>query len=387
MRVLVSTTAGAGHLGPLTAFARPLRDAGHDVAVAAPASFAAAVERAGFAHLSFADADPEALGRVFASLPNLPYEEAAARVAREVFCGHTAQAALPGVRSIIEDWRPDLLVREPAEFASLAVAAELGLPHVRIGIGLVWHENRFTAVLDEPLAALGYADGVAGLRRERAVSLLPESFEDPEDPGSRSIRRFRDPSMVAGGGGDPLPAWWDESLAADPLVYVTFGSVAATHGAFAQVHKEAVAAVAGRPWRVLLTTGDGADLDGLGPVPPNVHVEKWFPQQQVMAHADAMVGHGGFGTTLQALAAGMPSVVVPLFADQPYNAARIAAVGAGVALDGGIPAVADGLGPAIERVLADPSYRAGARRIAADIAALPPVAEAVPLFEELATIR
>ena len=34
-----------------------------------------------------------------------------------------------------------------------------------------------------------------------------------------------------------------------------------------------------------------------------------------------MVGHGGFGTTLGALLAGVPQVVVPLFADQPHNAA------------------------------------------------------------------
>jgi UDP:flavonoid glycosyltransferase YjiC (YdhE family) len=50
-----------------------------------------------------------------------------------------------------------------------------------------------------------------------------------------------------------------------------------------------------------------------------------------MAHAGAMVGHGGSGSTLMAMAAGVPLAVVPLFVDQPYNARRVAALGAGLA--------------------------------------------------------
>lgn len=61
----------------------------------------------------------------------------------------------------------------------------------------------------------------------------------------------------------------------------------------------------------------------------------------------------------------------------------MAAIGAGVAVHGGMAAMADELGPAIERVLHDPELRSGAARIAADIAALPPVADAVPVVERL----
>ncbi len=51
----------------------------------------------------------------------------------------------------------------------------------------------------------------------------------------------------------------------------------------------------------------------------------------MLAHASAMVGHGGFGTTMGALAAGVPQVVVPLFSfDQVVNGDHVAAVGAGL---------------------------------------------------------
>lgn len=59
MRILGATTAGAGHFGPLVPFTGALCDSGHDVIVAAPGSFAASVDRAGFVHRPFADVPQE----------------------------------------------------------------------------------------------------------------------------------------------------------------------------------------------------------------------------------------------------------------------------------------------------------------------------------------
>jgi hypothetical protein len=72
-----------------------------------------------------------------------------------------------------------------------------------------------------------------------------------------------------------------------------------------------------------MTVGDAADEAELGSLPANVSAKRWIPQAAILAKASAMVGHGGFGTTTGALLAGVPQVVVPLFADQPYNAARV----------------------------------------------------------------
>lgn len=60
MRVLCSTTAGEGHFGPLRVLAHACWVAGHEVRVAAPASFAGTVQRAGLDHVPFAEPSPEA---------------------------------------------------------------------------------------------------------------------------------------------------------------------------------------------------------------------------------------------------------------------------------------------------------------------------------------
>jgi len=111
-----------------------------------------------------------------------------------------------------------------------------------------------------------------------------------------------------------------------------------------------------------------------------VRAERWIPQAEVLTEADAMIGHGGFGTTLGALLAGVPQVVVPLFADQPYNARRIAALGAGLAADSGAPA---SVRAAVERVLAEPGFRVAAGRVALEAQAMPSIDAAPAELEAL----
>ena len=119
MRVLVASTAGAGHWAGLLPFARAAVAAGHDVRVAAPASFAATVEGAGLVHEPFADADPAALGAVFGRIPAVTMHEADDLVVREVFGRLDTRAALPAVQALVERWRPDVVLREPAELGVL----------------------------------------------------------------------------------------------------------------------------------------------------------------------------------------------------------------------------------------------------------------------------
>jgi UDP:flavonoid glycosyltransferase YjiC (YdhE family) len=159
---------------------------------------------------------------------------------------------------------------------------------------------------------------------------------------------------------------------------VTFGSVVAHLPEATAVFRAALDAVAGLPARVLLTVGRAFDLTTLGPVPDNVRVEAWVAQDEVVGHAALVVCHGGSGTTFGALAAGVPLVVCPLFADQSRNGEAVERAGAGVVIDGEIPPAGGlrSLGPedaaalraGIEAVLSDPSCADGAKRIASEMA-------------------
>ena len=394
MRVLFSTTAGAGHFGPMVPVAQACLAAGWEVAVAAPGSFGDSVRAAGLDHLPFPEPPHDLMGQVFGRLPTLPPAEGDRVVMVEVFGRLDAQAALPAFTTFMADWRPDLVVREPCEFGSLVAAEHAGIPQAQVAIGMARFGGAFVELLEEPLAELSEMAGLpVGRAAERMAEidsltsvpasldtsergLLMREFGHPVADDASPVWRFR---TVPRSTPTLPPAWGDPDL---PLVYVSYGSVLAGVGHFSAVYAETLAALADQPIRVLMTTGTGLDLDDLGSIPANARVEHWWPQADVMPAASAMIGHGGFGTTMMALAAGVPQVVVPLFAgDQHVHAAQVASVGAGLNL--AVPDLATDLPAALRTILTEPAFRDQARAVAAEIAALPDLDECLPLLESL----
>jgi hypothetical protein len=380
MRVLFATTANDGHFGPLRPFVRAVLEAGHDVRVAAPASYAETLRKAGFAHEPFADAPPELIGPVMARLPTLPFDEANRTVLREVFARIDAQAALPALTATIDSWRPDLVVRESAELGSLAAAERAGLPHVHVCIGMHEVGDLFAQETTEQVAELGRLVGLPegrlaeALAAETVLSAVPDSVD-----GAGAPWRFRDPGLVDPSGG--LPDAWGQADA--PLVYATFGSVTASLGVFGGVFRDALDALADEDVRVLMTVGRGLDPASLGPLPANARVEQWWPQGAVLSQAAALLGHGGFGTTMGALANGVPQVVAPIFtSDQVVNGRHVADSGAGLTVPPGPSSVA-AAAALVPRLLAEPSYAERARAVATEIASLPHPSAAVRVMEGL----
>jgi hypothetical protein len=389
MRVLLTTKRGAGHFGPLTPFAHAFRRAGAEVLVAAPASAGDMVRAEDLPVWLFDEAPEEERNVVFAAAWQLREEERGPYVFAEAFARIDARAALPGLLEVCRRWRPDVVLSEISELAGPLVAESLGIPAVCVGIfqqgkaEWVMETPEVISAIDGLRAELGLGTDPEGERLFSTpyFTLVPAALEEPDAPMLRGAWRFRETEVEARAHSS---APWAHG--AEPLVYVTFGSVAPTMEFFPGVYRAAIDALSNLPVRVLVTVGRDRDPADLGPLPANVHAERWVPQRDVMPHAAAMVCHGGSGTVTMGLAAGVPMAVVPLFADQPYNAQSIAAIGAGIALEGGADAVAR-LGDAVSRLLVDPAYGANAARIADEIGALPSVDVAPAIVRELVADR
>ena len=358
--------------------------AGHELLFAGPPDLAGPVDAAGFQFWQFDPPPEDELGAIWGRVPELPPEEANEVVVGEIFGRLNTTAALPRLRAACEEWRPDAVLRDPNEYGS-ALAGELhGIPHARVAVGLASSEELALGIAAGAIDAIRQAEGLRSdpgadlLRRSPYLSVFPAGLDEGMQPDTH---RFHDPAWDEPPG--ELPDWWP-GRDGDPLVYVTFGSVAGSFPQALPVYSVAMRAVAELPVRVLLTVGRDLDLDALPDPPDNVRIERWVPQQDVLGHAAAAVVHGGSGSTLGAIAAGVPLVVVPLFADQPQNACRVAEVGAGLAVEPNrddVEATVRPLGDAIQTVLDDPSYRHRARSLADELRAEPPVDDAVPLFE------
>ena len=374
MRVLLSTTSGAGHFRPLLPIARALARAGHDLACAAPEEASKMVTGEGLAHLPFAGVPgdhPDRLA-VLGSMRTLPADEARRLFCSVIFGRLNTGFALPGALAAVEEFVPDLVLHDGAELAVRIAAEAAGVPQVAVNPSLTIPAfvTSAAAGVTQLRAGLGLEPDPSGARMLSAptVSAFPASFDFPY-AAEHDVHRFRDPDLHLGREGS------------GELIYVTLGSEAHSLPFFAGVLREAVsgALTAGLP--VVVSTG--AEIDGgvLAGLEGDLRVERWVDQADVLSRAMAVVCHGGSGSTLGALAAGVPLVVVPLFADQPDNAERVAATDTGRRVDPG-PDLAARIGAALQDLIA--MRPAGSDRIAADIAALPPADEAVDWLESLA---
>ncbi len=178
--------------------------------------------------------------------------------------------------------------------------------------------------------------------------------------------------------GARLPDWVDR-LPDRPTVLASLGTVFnRTPGVLEAI----VEALAAEPVNVVVAIGRDQDPGRFGPQPEGVRLEAYVPQPLVLAHCDAFVTHGGFNSVKEALSEGVPMVVVPISADQPYSAERCAALGVARAVG------ADDRDPgtiraAVRQVLTEPGYGASARAFRAEMRGLPGPEHMVELLEAL----
>ena len=121
---------------------------------------------------------------------------------------------------------------------------------------------------------------------------------------------------------DPPP--WLDHLAGRPTVLVSLGTVFyRTPG----LHETILAALRDEPVNLLIALGFDQDPARLGPLPPHVRVQPTLPQVALLPRCALLVSHGGFNSVKEALAEGVPLVILPIAGDQPYCAKRCHALG------------------------------------------------------------
>lgn len=111
------------------------------------------------------------------------------------------------------------------------------------------------------------------------------------------------------------------------------------------------------------------------------HVVADLPQRAMIARADLVVTHAGLNTVLDAAEAGVPVLALPIAFDQPGTAARVARTGMGLRLDHRF-ATARSIARAVTFLLAESRFRAGARRVGAEIEVAGGAARAATIAEQ-----
>ena len=379
MKILFSCIAAISHFKPMLPFANALKARGHDVRFATSVELSEDISKAGFQLLTLDRPSEQASDQVKQQFANIPAKDLGKIYAAQVFLDIFPKTALPKLLKDLASWRPDLIVREPTEFSSLIAAQKLGIRHVRIEIvngeseeslATNYHKqiDKLRSDVGLPPAGIGY------LKDEPAFSAHPQALDDTPRINSQSpIRFLADPLKRSNAG--IKPDWLPKDDL--PLIYATFGTIAAGLEHCNDIYRIALEAFSELPVNVLLTTGKDAPADLISSVPPNVIVRSFVPQADVLPHAQLMVSHGGSGTVIAGLAFGVPMVITPMFADQPDNARCLQSVGLSISISAADVA---SLKNAVITALADDNMRERAQLAAKEVEEMATVDEAVDLM-------
>jgi UDP:flavonoid glycosyltransferase YjiC (YdhE family) len=372
----------AGHFEPLLPLAKEATAAGHAVAFATGEPYATRAKGAGFE--AFVAGPDEAFRAEWA--PRFPgFEQLVGNEQRrffltEIFANLELVPRAHDLESIVDSWSPDLLVHEVAELAAPLVGSARGITYVDVSYGALIDSSLLHATGEAASPhwrARGLAPHpVAGLFRHLYIDTCPPSLQNPEIASLAAVQLLRPAAAQAP---DVEPPDWLVRIDAAATVYVTMGTVWNRN---LDIFRTVIEAVRDEDLAVIITVGQQNDPAALGPQPDNVFVHRYIPQGVLLSRCDAIVTHGGAGTTLGALAFGVPLLVLPQGADQYANADRVVSAGAGRQLlrhELSAAAIRD----AILALLHDQSYRRAAERIKTEIHDMPEPRQAIARIARL----
>jgi MGT family glycosyltransferase len=392
MRVLFTVQPSTGHLHPLVPVAQALEAAGHEVAVCSSASFREDVEAFALRHIAAGLDWLTGDHSTWTAFPPMPAPGPEfAKFVVTVFADITTARMVPDLLDVARDWQPDLIIREHFEFSGCIAAEVLGIPHASIA------GNAYSAI-DSPQVKyfpgnrLMVAEAMARHRerfglppdpdvhmpfRKLHLAFTPPSWDAPGSPRPANLRHLRHTSTVRPGA---QLAGWVEQLPNRPTVLASLGTVFNnTPGVLEAI----VSGLAEEPINLIVAIGRNGDPARFGALPDNVRLEPYVEQPLLLEHCAAFVTHGGFNSVKEAAILGVPMVVVPITADQPYSAERCVALGIGHAISADNRS-ADAIRNAVHRVLSQPGYRENARRFQGEMVSLPGREHLVALIEKTA---
>ncbi|KJK52108.1 hypothetical protein UK23_04845 [Lentzea aerocolonigenes] len=346
MGILFVTLSGHGHVTPTLAVVEELVRRGAEVEYATGPEHAEAVIGA---------------GARWVELPGLPeFRPATANPIDEWFPHYfrAMVAIYPLLLERCETDRPELICYDSTNWPARLVAHKLGIPAVRTLPHTA--SNEHYTLMDSSLARF-IADDLAKFVAANDVELdIPSTIEAPEETSVVFVPREWQPfgetfdesfHFVGPVLGSRLDEEWAPARTDLPLVFVSLGSVLSDAN-FYQACKDQFR---DGGWQVAMTAREVEPAE-------NIEVRPWFPQPAVLKHAAAFISHGGMNSTMEALHAGVPLVIVPQTPEQAANGDRVAELGLGERVDDH----AD-LRAAVERVASSGTIRSNLDRMRAAI--------------------
>ncbi|MGW1952667.1 glycosyltransferase [Streptomyces sp. NPDC001920] len=346
MRILIAAAGSRGDVDPYTGLGAGLREAGHDVTVATTDTFAPLVREAGLGFRPL-PARPQAPGGIESRRELM---RTAAAFVTELGRGFAdavdrdTDLLLLSATTAPLGWHLAEALDIPATGVHLQPTAPTGdfPPNIMAVRSFGRAGNRLAGRFALRMADRVYAEAVTALRHRLGLPPLgPAAMRRRQEEAGRPVLHGFSTALVPRPsdwrtGLDVVGTWWpyvapgrrlpqevEDFLAAGARpVFIGFGSMAAGHGE--RLGEVAVRALRRAGLRGIVQAGSA----GLAVAGDDVLTIGDVPHALLFPRVAAAVHHAGAGTAAAALRAGVPAVPVPVAADQPFWAGRLAGIGA-----------------------------------------------------------
>lgn len=394
MRVLFAVSSWPTQYAAMVPLGWALQAAGHEVRVLCAPGQAAAVGRAGLVPVPVLGGMEEVLrlrlqyhAEAVAGIwpyPWLPPHPLTgervdhldafdtARFEREIApeLADSAARSFDAAVAYARDWGPRLVLHDPGSLEGLLVAKVLEVPAALCLWGPASpHDPDHMRIVptDHSGAFPRYGLGTFDVSMiERVVDPNPPSLKVPVEAERLPVR------YVPYNGAGPAPAWTARSPEGRRVCVTWSTALSTVSGPDSYLLPRIVAALDGLDAEVVLTA-TARDVAALGDVPASVRVVENLPLAAVLPGCDAVVHHGGSGSALTALWAGVPQFVATFAAEQQVTGERVAATGAALHTPGHLADEAT-IRAGVERLIEDGAHRAAAVRLREEVAEAPPPA-------------
>ncbi|MCY9092114.1 macrolide family glycosyltransferase [Bacillus mojavensis] len=320
-----------GHVNPTLALVEKLCEKGHRVTYATTEEFAASVQQAGAEALIYhtsLNIDPKQIREM------IEKNETPISLLKE------SLSILPQLEDLYQNDHPDLIIYDFIALAGKLFADKLHIPVIKLCSSYAQNES-FQLGSEDMLLKMKEAEAEfkAYLEQEQLPAVSFEQLAVPEAlnivfmPKSFQIQHETFDDRFCFVGPSLGKRTEQESLEIEkvngPLMLISLGTA---FNAWPEFYKMCIEAFRNSSWQVIMSVGKTIDPESLDEIPANFTIRQSVPQLEVLAKADLFISHGGMNSTMEAMNAGVPLVVIPQMYEQELTAKRVDELGLGVYL-------------------------------------------------------
>ncbi|MGN7251684.1 MULTISPECIES: macrolide family glycosyltransferase [unclassified Arthrobacter] len=347
-----------GHVNPTLPLVAELVRRGHRVTYVTSAKYAAAVESAGASFFENGEDLSAQFPRFGNTAPGSPGDDAGRSPRVGMLAGlgagmmsglldrllERAREDFPALLAKLAADQPDAVCYDAMTLAGKMAAMKLSLPDIALlptyatnehfsmrelmptrppaEMLRAWKQARqligdFAA--EQGLAGFNFMEGPPASLN---ICFIPREFQPAGDTFDDRFH-FVGPSLGRRVDGEE----WEPRVKEGPLLFISLGTTPLNDRP--DFFRMCLEAFAGTKWQVAMAIGDRMDGAELGEIPESVEVRPFFPQLDVLRHADVFLSHTGMNSTMEALYLAVPIVAFPLQPEQEANARRVEDLGLG----------------------------------------------------------